>query len=396
MLKLTYGWAGWKKIKVSQENTPKALDICRRRCLAYADFAPLPEGGITFCMKLPTAKVFLALCQAEEIEVEVLSEGGCPRLLGKLFHRFGLWMGGILAVVLVVLSTTVVWDVRVRGNTTLTAEEVKASLAYCGFDVGTSLWGFAADKVQNRVLIHDKRLAWVSINMRGTVGYVEVVEAVYPTAEDTTTPTNLLATMDGQIVRVELTRGNVLVHEGQWVSAGDLLVSGVYDSQQVGIRYTHAKAKVYAKTVQQMNVEIPLRHEEIVYADQQDMILLENALVFFKNKIKFSNKTRNIDGFYDIIRRETVPFSNLGIGFPISFVQTWCRPYTLVEATYTYAEAEELAYRQLAEQIAQIQGGAEVLSKTITTTHKEDALLLSCTLVCLQDIAKEQVFEVAW
>ena len=393
---LTYFFVGWKSICVDAQNTAPVLDLCRMFGLAYDRFTPTKDGGMTFRMKSATAKALLSLCTERGIHVLVVAEGGLPRIMGRFFRRPGLCVGFLLSVILLILSTTVVWDVRVIGNTTLSENTIEETLSACGFSVGKSLIGFRADKVQNQVLIQDKRLAWISINMRGTVAYVEVREAVYPQIQDKTTPANLVATMGGQIVRVELTRGNVLVSAGQWVGEGDLLVSGLYDSEQLGIRYTHAEAKVYAKTVRQMRVEIPLLHEERQYADPQSTILLENSLNFFGKSIKFSNKTRNTGGFCDTIERVYVPFASFGVGFPISWQKTWCLPYTMVEATYTYEEAEELAYLELSRQISDIPGGAEVLSKIITTTRTPTSFVLQCTLTCIEDIAKEQTFEVEW
>lgn len=386
---------GWRSIYAEAPYGAEVLELCRAYGLAYDKVSPTPEGGLSLRMRRVTAKKLLALCMERELPVAVTGEGGLPRWLGKLLRRPGLCVGFALAVILMALSTTVVWDVRVSGNVNLSERAVEESLASCGFGVGNFLWGFRADELQNRVLMADKRLAWISVNMRGTVAYVEVREAEYPHGrEDPDAPTNLVASMGGQIVRVELIRGNVLVSAGQWVGEGALLVSGVYDSQQVGMRYTHAKAKVYARTVRELLIEIPLSHEEKEYADFRDAVLLEKSLIFFQKNIKFSNKTRNDGTFCDTIESVSVPFTRWGVGFPIALRRVWALPYTLTQETYTYAEAEELAYLELARQISEIPGGAEVLSKAVTVTRTPTSLLLQCTLTCVQDIAKEQPFEV--
>jgi len=391
---LTYFWTGWKKIEVDASYTPQILDICRSQSLAYDKFTATDEGSVSFRMKTATAKMLLMYAEGFGISVRVADEGGFPRIMGRLFRRPGLCVGMLLSVVLLVLSTTVVWDVRVSGNATLSDRSVKEILSSCGFGVGRSLIGFRADQTENAVLMADKRLAWVSINMRGTVAYVEVREMSTPPVQDTNTPANLVAKIGGEIVRVELTRGNVLVAAGQWVGEGDLLVSGLYDSQQVGIRYTHAEAKVYARTMRQFAIEIPLAHEEKQYAPPSEAILVEKSLIFFGKSIKFSNKTRNDGEFYDIMKRVYVPFSDMGVGFPVSWHTTWQLPYTTSVQTYTYAEAEELAYLELARQMRELQSGAEIVQKNITTTRTPTSFLLMCELACIEDIAKEQTFEV--
>lgn len=385
---LIYAICGYEILGVSCEDLPLALDICRAFCLPYDKFKNTPDGGATFRMKLSTAKAFLGYAQKADLPIIRKATGGLPQMLKKCLRRPGLCLGMLLACLLTLWSASVVWDVRVSGNNTLSDREVKEGLAACGFSVGSKIWGLKVDALQNRVLMADQRIAWISVNMRGTVAYVEVREAVYPPVEDTDTPTHIVADMDGQIVRVELTRGNVRVHPLQWVSEGELLVSGVYDSEVLGMRLTHAKAKVYAKTAEMMVIEIPLAHKERVLC-QEEEIWVENSLIFFEKTVKFSNKTRHTGEFCDIIMRESTPLSYFGVNLPIAYAQVWYLPYTWVDATYTYAEAEELAYLELSRRISCIQGGAEVLSKTIQTKQTPTSFVLTCELVAVRDIARE-------
>lgn len=391
---LSYTLSGWKILSVSQEDAAALLELCRREGFVYDGFNTTVDGEVSLRFRGRTARAVLAACDACGLPVSIVKTGGLPAFLSRFARRPGLVAGLLLSVVLLVLSTGFVWDVRVSGNTTLSEREVEETLKACGFGVGSSLRGFRADRTQNRALMADHRLSWISINMRGTVAYVQIREATYPPEAEDDTPANLVASRGGQIVRVELTRGNVLVSAGQWVGEGDLLVSGLYDSEQVGLRYTHAEARVYARTVREITVEIPLSYEQKQYDTENTPIFCEKSLIFFEKTIKFSKKTGNVGGMCDTIRRVSVPFSSLGVGFPISLETKWYLPYTLVQATRTHAEAEELAYLELSRQISAIPGGAEVLSKTITTTHGEDAYVLHCTLTCIEDIAKEQTFEV--
>ena len=82
------------------------------------------------------------------------------------------------------------------------------------------------------------------------------------------------------------------------------------------------------------------------------------------------------------------------MGFPISTHTLRCLPYETVTATRSYAEAEELAYFELARYIASIPGGATLLSKTVTLRHGEESLTLTCTLSVIEDIAAERIIEV--
>lgn len=287
-----------------------------------------------------------------------------------------------------IASSQIVWDVRITGNETVSSRDIEQSLAACGFGVGTPLRGFRADVTENRVLMLDDRLAWISINRRGTVAYVQVREAAHAPKDDeeNTAAANVVASRPGRIERVELVRGLVVVGKGDTVDEGDLLVSGLYDSLVYGYRWTHAEARVYARTVREIHISIPLTYEQRVYSAEEG-IARDVSLKFFSKTIKFSKSTGNEGVLCDTIESERSMGIFSEVGFPLSVQTVWYLPYTVATATRTPAEAEELAYYELAREIASIPGGVELLQKSVTTHLGESEMRLDCTVVCIEDIA---------
>ncbi len=391
---LSYFLTGYRSVCIPAEDTARFLELCRREHLAYQDFKPMDDGSVILRMRTRTLRRALRLAETQGITVTVTEDGGLPLHAHRLWRRPGLWVGMLIVIALMIVSSRFVWDVRVTGNASVSEREVEDALRACGFGVGSYLGNFKADRTENRVLMYDRDISWISINMRGTVAHVEIREAAHtpPKADDS--PANLVADIGGQIVRVEPLRGNVTVAAGQWVDKGDLLIGGVYGSETSEIRYTHAAGRVYARVVEEILIEIPLTYEKKVYDTQKDAVFCEKTLIFFEKNIKFSKKTGNIGESCDIIKRVYVPFAQFERELPFAWVTEWYVPYQTVTATRTYAEAEELAYFQLSRRILSIPGGAEVLSKTITTMHCADKYILSCTLECIRDIAREQTVEV--
>ncbi len=397
MASLFYFFAGHSTLETDLDHGARLLEICRRLEIPYENFQST-EDGISLRFTLAAARRIKALCADYGIPLSEGNEGGLPIRLRRLLHRPGLLVGLLSGMILFAASQCVVWDIRISGNETLSNRAVEESLAACGLEVGTPLRGFRADVTANNVLLYDDRLAWLSINRKGTVAYVEVREAVKrpPTAPDT--PCDLVAAEGGVIERVELETGNVRVTAGQIVSKGEILVSGLYDSVQQGIRFTAARAKVFARTTRVVTVSIPLTYEYKVYEtdlfEGNSGIDCEKSLFFFGNHIKFKKKTGNLTENCDIIENEKSCGVVDGVGFPISIRTTWYLPYTVTRATRTYAEAEELAYFELARAIAALPGGAELIRKEITLRHGADALTLTCTLTAIEDIAQTRIIEI--
>ncbi len=390
---------GYRTLATDAVHAAPLLEVCRRYDLVYEDFRNTVDGGISLRFTRPTARRVLSFCHEQGIPVHAHGEGGLPRLLGKLGHRAGLVIGLVWGLLLLTAAHSVVWDIRISGNETVSDHAIEQSLAACGFTVGTSLRGFEADKTENNVLMLDDRLAWISINRKGTVAYVEVREKMPRPAADPDAPCDIVAAIGGVVERVELEEGNVRVMAGQPVGQGDVLVSGLYDSTQQGIRFTAAKARVYARTTRVLTVKIPLTYEQKIYKTDAHTtngeICQEKSLIFFGNHIKFSKKTGNMEAFCDTIENEKSWGLVDGVGFPISVRTVWYIPYTVTTATRTLQEAEELAYFELARQIAALPGRAELLNKTVTVRHGEDALTLTCTLTCIEDIGRVRLIEIA-
>lgn len=395
---VSYLLVGYRTLTVEREHSAELLNLCRIHGLIYEEFRYTPEGGITLRFPRPAAKRLQMICQERQIPLLVSGEGGLPTLVTRLKGRIGLLVGMLLALSLVALAHSVVWDIRISGNKSLSDHTVRETLAACGLSVGRSLRGFEADKLENDALILDDRLAWISVNRKGTVAYVELRERIPRPAEESDSPCDIVAAMGGVIQWVELEEGNVLVSAGQPVGKGQILVSGLYDSTQQGIRYTTAKARVYARTTRELTVKIPLSYEQKIYETHayttNGEICQEKILIFFGNHIKFSKKTGNTGVFCDTIENEKSWGLIDGVGFPISWQTVWHIPYTVITATRTHKEAEELAYLELARQIAALPGGAELISKRIIVHPGEDCLILTCMLTCIEDIGQVRPIEI--
>ena len=127
------------------------------------------------------------------------------------------------------------------GNERLSASEVESILNEYGFGVGSVIKGTDLKLVENRVMNGSEEIAWVSVNMNGTVARVEVIESKKGEVKSSQ-PANLVSKRDGKIERIEAYNGNVEVKVGDVVRAGEVLVGGVYKNE-TGEYITHIYAE---------------------------------------------------------------------------------------------------------------------------------------------------------
>ena len=379
--------SGYTELSADAEHAAGLLDAFLRLDLPFSAVDTDPEGGI----RLLCATRSLPRLRGQAVFSEG-RRGGLPLLAGRILRRPGLILGGVLALALLIVSRLYVWDIRVTGNREMSAAEVTAVLGESGFGVGSYLPGFSAGEVENRVLLASDRLAWISIHMEGTVAKVQVLERkVKPPREEQLRPADLVARTDGQIETVELFRGNPVVRAGQAVRRGDLLVSGIFENENIGCRFTRAAGRVTARTEHQLTVEIPLQDtEKVYYATEKGDVWLN----FFAFTGKISENTGNEAVSCDIIETETHPDLPFLRNLPLSFRKQLRRLWREEPVERTQTEAATLAYDRLEAELRALAENAQLLSRTTVMTLTDEKVILECTVLCIEDIAEQVEFDV--
>ena len=382
---------GYSRIKADALSATRLLNLCLEHSFSFSGFEGQEDGGISFfCPKL-TAKKLLRLAEQDEITVTVERIGGLPEILFRRCRRYGLILGAVCGMILVFMSGRVVWDVRVSGNQRLTAAEVTEELSNCGFGVGSSLKNFQAGELENRVLMQSEELSWISIYMDGTVAMVQVLEQTDRPNATSKNPANLVASCDGQIEAIELLRGDCVVKVGQAVRQGDLLVSGIYDGQAAGLRFTRAAGQIFARTERTYRIEIPLETTEKHYLHEKKGEIWIN---FFQKAIKIFKSTGNEIGKYDIIIMER-HLSAMGLeNLPVWITQESRRYYEEISAYRSPEEALDLASQALESELSAHASDVQLLKKEIVTTITDQSVVLDCTVLGIENIAVQSEFEV--
>ncbi len=371
------------------------LNLCLSYGIPYRDFTWESDGGVSFSLPTYEARRLRRLCRPYGITPEIRRRAGLPAVATFFCRRAGLFAGLLLSIALLILSERFVWRVEVKGNDRLTADEVEELLSACELGVGSYIPAIDTRKAENRVLMSSSKLSWVSLYLEGTTLSVQVIETETHTGEQvpspTSSPANLVAACDGQIERIELFRGQVMVGCGQAVKAGELLVSGVYDSATVGYRYTRAAGHIWARTEREYCIRMPLSYTEKVYSESK---ALARTLHFFNFSLNFFQSTGNYGDSCDIIKTETEFHTPKGLPLPLSLTSEDARTYTEHARTRTREEALALCYAELDRVLSEALSGAELLGKEIATEMTDSEVILRVRVTALEDIALQVPFEV--
>ena len=361
------------------------FNLCRAHGIVYRN--QVSDGNtVSFECSLITARRLEKLCIANEIPFISLKERGIPHLFYRYRHRYGIFLGSILSILLIFLSTTVIWNIRIDGENRLSETEVFAALNECGLRIGSPIKKLDVDVIQNRMIIYSDDISWISINLSGTVAHVEIRESEpTPPEKAKYNAANLVAEDGGEVCGFENVRGEIVVKLGDFVRRGELLVSGIRESKTQGFSYTTADGKVFAKTESSYSVEIPLKYEKKIYKECK---YIEKYLVFFNNEIKIYSNNSKMDISCDII--DTVEYANpLSLGeLPFGIRTVRYISYSYETRQRSAEEAIDLAFYKLRCKEEEM-GITDVISKRLEGEFCDEAYRLSCTTISVKNIAKQ-------
>ena len=194
---------GYCDLLVPIDQAAKLFNLCHRRGFVYTPLdVPNKENEVCIRCRLGTGRALMAAAAQEGISLLPQREGGLPPFLGRYRRRVGLVAGGGLALLLLCLACGVIWDVRVEGEGDIDTEQIRSELALCGLREGRRISLLDTDEIESLLLTRSGEVAWVSVNIKGTVAYVQARPLLKPEAAQVEEPSagaNLIAACDGRI-----------------------------------------------------------------------------------------------------------------------------------------------------------------------------------------------------
>lgn len=382
---------GFRKIRVESVDYERVRTTLMGGNLPFRHFR-INENGCEFYLSEIHRKRFLTAFSG--VGYSTSSIMGLPAFLLRYRLRYGIVIG-IFAFLFVLLSfDDYVWDIRVICDESVSEESVIRELSASGFSIGSDLDDLDFDILHNHFLLESEDIAWISVNMSGVVANVEVRSYKVGASTDngTVIPRNLVASQDGQIAVITLRSGKRVVEVGQIVRKGELLISGIIDSQSLGVRYERADGEVLAYVNKEFSVEVPCRSTEKVFSGREFKKVSVN--IFGKSINIFSN-CRNSASSCDRINT-VYQIKLLGrFSIPVFVEEIVFREYFEQAKRLNVSEAVEIANAKLAAELGRALENAELVSKKITIDSTDEAVRITCVLCCIENIAEPIEFKIS-
>lgn len=370
---------GYCRIYAKEEKVAALLSLLMDRGISFTRTREMPDGLISFYApyRLPSdAEPYCERIERRSLAADVY----------RYRKRAGLALGLIFAAALIFASRLFVWDVRIVGAENTPSEDILAVLERHGLYIGAYIPSLDKERIAMEITKDDGRFSWFKINMRGTVATIDINERKGREGiEATVPPSNLIASCDAQIELLDVSGGATVVKIGQTVKKGQLLVSGVIDSQALGYRLVRARGSVYGRTTLAYEVKIPVKYRQKL---RSKTVAGEKSIIFFGKSIKVFKNDRILTEFYDIIERKKRAML-FGVPLPLYISEKEYVCYETTEAERTETECLREAYAALALQSSADLDRAEVIARHTRFDFGDEYLMLYEQVDCIIDIARE-------
>lgn len=194
--------------------------------------------------------------------ITVKQEYGLPvkfkRLISKKEFLFSI---GICFLLILYLSN-IIWDIKINGVPKDIEKKITKQLNTYGVHTGALSFSIDSPSIIQQKLLHDiPELLWVGVEKKGTTFQIEVVEKTIVEKKEVKGPSNLVATKEGVISYVYVSKGMPKVKVNDFVEPGKVLVSGNISEDEDKPKLVEAEGKIIAKTWYEVSVTVPLEAE---------------------------------------------------------------------------------------------------------------------------------------
>ena len=377
---------GQVRLRVEAAFPERVLNLCGARHLSFWDVEWESATVFTCRMGRRDSRVLRQAVREMDCTVTVIGREGAPDFLLRFRRRYVLLAGLGLCAAAMVYGSFFIWDFQVEGNETVPDEEILRALEKNGVGIGTFSFSLDPEGLRNQVLLEIPELSWLTVNVSGCRATVQVRERVQkPEMVDERTPANVVARRAGLVLTIRSAQGVNMVLPGTSVEEGQLLISGVEDTDTVGARILAGRGTVTARTWYTLTARMPLTAETKSYTGRKKTGW---SLVFGTHRVKFYGNSSIEGAEYDKITTR-YPWTLLGLRLPVTLVRETYRFYERTETEADPAAAESAGEAILTEYLHSLVDPYGTVTTTLCTSRQRgDVLEVTLAAECQEEIGR--------
>ena len=372
-------------VRVESAFPERVLNLCAARDLGFWDLQWESETAFTCRLSRADFRELRRAAGKLECSVTPLRRSGAPYTLRRLLSRPALAAGAVAVGLWLVLGSFFIWEFTIEGNETLPDEVILRALEEQGVGIGSFGLSLDGEDLRNRILLELPELVWLTVNVSGCRASVQVRERVpVPETVDRKALSNLVARRAGLVLEIHAFSGVKCVVEGMSVEEGQILISGVEDTENFGARTTAGLGEVKGRTWHTLTAKLPLTVQKKVYAGEKTGY----SLIFGKKRVKFFGNSSIEGRNYDKITKR-MKLSFLGVPLPVTVEQEKWQFFETQPAAADPAALEELGRAVLEDRLhREVEPYGTVSSSLCTAKARGGILEVTLRAECEESIGE--------
>lgn len=241
-------YKGTVKIEVMSTSVNKLINYLWKKNIQILKLRYINIKTVQFTIYIKDFDKFLKAMKKIGGSYTVLEKDIISYFLVKIKNRASLLVGLIIFILMIYVYSTHIWRIDIKTTKYISPFEIRQLLKDEKIDIGVGKKNFDYDALEEKLMEKNKNIAWVSIETVGSKLNVDVIEKIIPPEFSKEEENNdIVATKDGQILRIYTTSGTACVKPGDIVRKGQTLIQSIQGKE--GSTYAvPAKGVVNAKT----------------------------------------------------------------------------------------------------------------------------------------------------
>ena len=302
LIKLVRFLRGYIVFTLSGKYPERFINLLNNNGIVYWNLLP-EKDSYTGCMLLSDYRSIRSLTKKASVKLKCEKRAGLPFIIKKYSRRKGLFIGAVLALILMYFFSAFIWSVKINGAENLSRAKIINALYSSGLKAGAYKNGLDFESIERELLLKVPEIRWVSVNALNGIAEVEIKEKLTkPKLKSKKYPCNLTASEDGVITDTVVNSGTCEVKKGSAVVKNQLLVSCVVkgtNEAEDKLSFVHSDGEIFADVNYKEKFIIPKKNNNIIlnsnYNKKSNIVLLHLNFPFLLN---CSSVDTNVKSFY--------------------------------------------------------------------------------------------------
>lgn len=268
---------GYLKIRISGYSPERFLNLCSHHKIYLWGLVP-KDSAYDMYISVRDFRRLKPLLKKTNTKIRIIERYGTPFYLYHNRNRKLYYIGLILCGCFLWFYSTFIWDIHFEGNVYRTDPSLLTFLETMDVTPGMKKREVDCEEIAQAVRKQFDDLVWVSASLNGSLLTIRVKENEDTLSSDENvtedTPQDIVAEKDGVVLSMITRKGVPMVHEGDQVKAGDLLVSGRVEvlndaGEVIDYQYQSSDADIIAATEETYEDTLSMTYQKKVYTEKE-------------------------------------------------------------------------------------------------------------------------------